>query len=127
MIVSDTDCVIDYLRDRAPNGGAIWRARRDRELGLSTVTVFELYFGAPSGRRFDEVTRFLARCSILPVTAEAARQAALDGAALASAGRRLDVPDLLIAGVAKSLGLSLITRNVRHFSRVDGLTLLDPN
>jgi len=127
VIVSDTDCIIDYLRDRAPNRGAIWRARRDRELGLSTVTVFELYFGAPSGRRFDEITRFLTRCSILPVTAEAARQAALDGAALAGAGRRLDVPDLLIAGVAKSLGLALITRNVRHFSRIQGLELLDPN
>ena len=91
------------------------------------MTVYELYFGAPEGRRSHELAGFLAGCSILPVSAEAARQAALDGAALAAAGNKLDVPDLLIAGVAKSLGLPLITRNIRHFSRIEGLRLLDPN
>jgi tRNA(fMet)-specific endonuclease VapC len=63
---------------------------------------------------------------MLAVTPEAARLAAIDGARLQAEGQRLDVPDLLIIGAAKEAGLGLVTRNVRHFGRIEGLTLLDP-
>ena len=41
-------------------------------------------------------------------------------------GARLEDCDLLIAATALSVGLTLVTRNVRHFERITGLSLLDP-
>ena len=50
-------------------------------------------------------------------------------ASLESEGKPLDEPDLRIAAIALSRSLILITGNVRHFERVDGLesqNWLDP-
>jgi tRNA(fMet)-specific endonuclease VapC len=38
-------------------------------------------------------------------------------------GQRLDEPDLRIASIAVSRGLTVVTGNVRHFSRVPGLAV----
>ena len=126
LILADSDCCIDYMLGRAPREGAIWRARRSADLAVSAVTVYELYFGAPEGERHEEVRGFLAGCRAIALSSEAARLAAVEGARLQGAGQRLDVPDLLIAGTALELGLPLVTRNTRHFGRIAGLTLLDP-
>jgi tRNA(fMet)-specific endonuclease VapC len=40
-------------------------------------------------------------------------------------GTPLDDIDLLIAGIALDQGLVLVTRNRRHFERIDGLTVED--
>lgn len=95
-------------------------------LAISSVTVYELLFGAQDRGR-KETEAFIARVDVFPVTAGSARLAAAQGARLASQGRSLDVPDLLIGGVALERGLALITRNVRHFGRIEGLALLNPN
>ena len=40
--------------------------------------------------------------------------------------RKMNLGDSLIAGTALVHGLVLITRNIRDFSRVEGLTVIDP-
>ena len=40
-------------------------------------------------------------------------------------GKRVDDADVLIAATALTYGCPLVTANVRHFSRFDGLDLLD--
>lgn len=40
-------------------------------------------------------------------------------------GKLIGPNDLLIAGHARSLGLALVTSNLREFTRVDGLTCED--
>ena len=126
LVVTDTDCAIDFMKGRAPQRGALWRARRNRELGVGAITVYELFFGATTQEQREEVSGFLRGCTVLPVTGTAAKQAAIHGARLAAAGSRLDAPDLLIAGTALDLGAPLVTRNIRHFGRITGLALLDP-
>ncbi len=39
-------------------------------------------------------------------------------------GRRLDDFDLVIAATAMTLGYRLVTNNDKHFSRIEGLTLV---
>lgn len=60
---------------------------------------------------------------VLPFDAAAAEVYGPLRARLESEGRRLDEPDLRIASVALSRGLTLITGNVRHFSRVPDLSV----
>lgn len=126
VILADSDCAIDYLRGRAVLGGFFVTQLMNNQVAVSTITVFELLFGAQIRGRFD-VESILARVATLPVSEVSARLSAEEGSRLAASGNRLDTPDLLIAGVALEHGLSLVTRNRRHFSRINGLTLLDPD
>ena len=59
--------------------------------------------------------------TILPFDSPAASIYATLRADLEARGRRLDEPDLRIASIVLSNGLTLVTGNVRHFGRVGGL------
>ena len=59
--------------------------------------------------------------TILSFDAPAASVYATLRADLGARGRRLDEPDLRIASIVLSNGLTLVTGNVRHFARVGGL------
>ena len=61
-----------------------------------------------------------------PLSEEAALRAAEINRALARRGDPLPVPDLLIAGIALTLKLPLLTRNRRHFERIPELIVLTP-
>ena len=126
MILADTDSVIDFIHRRVTPDGAFMRNLAEDEIAISAVTVYELLFGAQERGR-SESESFIERVRVLPVTEGSARIAALHGSRLALEGNRLDVPDLLIGGAALDNGVALISRNVRHFSRIDGLVLVDPN
>jgi tRNA(fMet)-specific endonuclease VapC len=68
--------------------------------------------------------------SVLPFDKAAAEAYGPLRAELESIGKRLDGPDLRIAAIALSRDLTLVTGNVRHFSRVPGLRIenwLEPN
>lgn len=126
MILADTDCMIDFLKRKDPANSRVRAAFVAKELAVSAVTAYELYFGEPSGPGRADLDRLLREIDVLAVTQTRAAIAAEHGAALARAGMRLAVPDLLIAGTAIEAELPLITRNVRHFSRVPGLEIIDP-
>ena len=40
-------------------------------------------------------------------------------------GETIEIRDLLIGCIAREEGLSLLTRNVKHFRKIPGLTVLD--
>lgn len=126
MMLCDTDCVIDFLNGRLQSPGPFLDSLKARTLAVSTITVFELVFGAPDGRKRRELEEFLAQIPEMGLTPVAARLAAERGASLANTGQKLAVPDLLIAGTALEEGVALITRSRRHFDRIEGLTLLAP-
>ena len=126
MILADSDCAIDFLRGRVPLDGFFATQLMSNQIAVATITVFELLLGAQVRGRLD-VEDILARVDILPVSEISARLAAEEGSRLAASGNRLATPDLLIAGVALEYGLPLVTRNRRHFGRIDGLRLLDPD
>lgn len=126
VVFSDTDCIVDFLRNRAPANSRVRQALRSGILAISAVTAYELYFGEPEGPGRLALDELLDAIFVAPLTREAAALAGERGAALAASGMRLATPDLLIAGTALLAGAPLITRNVRHFGRVDGLELVDP-
>ena len=106
--------------------------RRLRELPtaqwcISAVTRAELRFGVarrPEASRLAQVVD--AFLSVARTEAWDARAADAHGylrAVLASKGKRIGDFDEMIAAHALALGSTLVTDNVRHFSRVDGLRI----
>lgn len=123
----DTDICI-YLIKKKPSS-VIQRLRRipNSEVCLSTISVFELQFGVENSQSAERTQRalnqFLAPIqTILSVDEAAAAEAAKIRADLKKRGLPIGPYDLLIAAVALSQGLTLVTNNIREFKRVEGLS-----
>ncbi len=97
------------------------------EQATTTITLGELLYGAArrdSERLTHQVRAVVSSATtILPFDAEAAEIYGPLRARLEREGRRLDEPDLRIASIAISRGLTVVTGNVRHFARVPGLAV----
>ena len=85
----------------------------------------ELYFGAYKGVRTNETLRNYERLrfEVLPLTSDDAMRAAEIRAVLQRQGTPIGPYDTLIAGQALARDLTLVTRNIREFERVEGLRL----
>lgn len=93
------------------------------DFGISSIAAFEISFGA---HRHAQTQKYLERfdrlqLEILPFTESDARAAGRLRANLLVAGTPIGPYDILIAGQAVARNLTLISRNVREFSRVEGL------
>ncbi len=98
-----------------------------QEQFTTSVTVGELVYGARRVGREDlavRVEQVVRRAqTVLPFDTLAARTFGAVKAALERSGIPLAEPDLRIASIALTRGLTLVTRNVRHFQRVPHLTV----
>ena len=97
---------------------------------VSSVAVFELWYGVAKSRRQDfnrkRLETFLAGPILaLPFEDHDARVAGSVRAALEAAGKPIGAYDVLIAGQALRHQLTLVTANVSEFSRVKGLDWQD--
>ncbi len=86
----------------------------------------ELRFGAEA-RRSQKLHRlirsFVKDVAVLAFDELAADRFALVAATLARRGEPIGAFDTLMAAHALSLGLTVVTNNTKHFSRVPGLTV----
>ena len=126
MYCFDTDVISAVLRRDPPLHLVRRLAALPAEQQFTTsITLGELIYGASKrgdaelGRRVHDVVVRLTE--VLPFDAAAAEFYGPLRAELESKGRRLDEPDLRIASIALSRDLTVVTRNVRHFSRVASL------
>ncbi len=122
-IVCDTDALIDYFAGAGPLVPAVRRLLERGTLAVTTVTLFELACGARTQDERGDIRRLSTTARILDVTPAAAWEAARVWRHLRETGRPLNTADVLIAGCCLAEGLSLLTRNTEHFSRVPGLAL----
>ena len=124
----DTNLCIRVLRDRPPEARARFNAEAEA-LCISAIVLTELLHGAAKSARPLEnrrgVERFAARLAVLDFDAEAAAHAADIRAVLERSGQAIGGYDLLIAGHARSRGLTVVTGNLREFTRVEGLRCED--
>ena len=133
MFLVDTD-VLSLLRrpDRSPAVGRWIAQQRTTDLYMSVVSVAEIERGiARQGPRDPAFAGVLAAWldtvlslygeRILPVDASTARRWGRLSGALGHEGT-----DLLIAATAIEHGLTVVTRNVRHFEPT-GVPVLDPS
>ena len=123
MIVADSDVLIDALRGREEARQRIALELKAGALATTVVSVFELSSGARSRRERDKVEKLLGAMTILPLDSAAAAAAAAARQALEARGQPIGMADYLIAGICLSRSAVLLTRNRKHFERVDGLRL----
>ena len=122
MTFLDTSAVIELLRGAKPP------ARRESEtIGISTIVEEELWIGVYHGggeREERRVKEFLQQVEIFTFDQSAARSAAKVVARLWKLGRPIGDLDAQIAGHSLALEQPLLTANLQHFQRVEGLTVI---
>lgn len=120
----DADICIHVLRRRGPDLRDKF-AKAVGRISMSTVTLTELLVGVAKSQnpilRHEELLRFRARLDLLDFDEQAAAHASDIRASLERNGQKIGPLDTLLAGQARSLGLTVVTANVREFSRVEGL------
>ena len=113
---------------RAPSGpvAAKLRTTGTDRVCCSIVVAAELRFGVErrrAARLRATVEGVLERIGVLPLDAPADRAYATLRTALEAEGKLIGANDMLIAAHALGAGLTLVTDNVREFSRIDGLVI----
>jgi len=101
----------------------------DSKVCVSSITKFELRYGALRSNFSEKIQAqqeyFLSRFVSLPFDDVAHGLAASIRADLTRAGTPIGPYDLLIAAIALSHDLILVTHNTREFSRISGLKIED--
>jgi tRNA(fMet)-specific endonuclease VapC len=125
MWLLDTNICIYLIKRRPERVLQRLRALDISTVGVSSITVAELQYGVAKSARPDEnalaLAALLAPLDVLAFDDSAAAVYGAVRAALERAGTPIGSLDLLIAAHARTLGRTLVTNNVREFSRVDGL------
>jgi tRNA(fMet)-specific endonuclease VapC len=122
----DTDTVIYTVKNRPQRVRKVFE-QHSSQMGISTVTSRELIYGAEKSsqaeRNLADIAEMAARLEVLPFDTAAAAHFGQIRAELAKTGRPIGPYDQMIAGHARSLGLILVTNNVREFKRIPGLRI----
>ncbi len=99
------------------------------DCGISSVTLYELLSGVERCQRPDtekrKVEAFIEPLHLLPFDDDAAQHTARIRWYLEQRGKIIGPYDLMLAGQALSLEISLVTHNTREFRRVPELLLED--
>jgi tRNA(fMet)-specific endonuclease VapC len=126
MVCLDTSVLVALIRkDQAAIDGLTAEAERGGTVSTTVVNLCELYSGAYGSqnpqKELAKVQDLVSDLGLLELDAGAAKRYGelLNDATL----RRAPIGDfdLIIASIALEQGEKLVTRNVKHFSRVPGL------
>jgi tRNA(fMet)-specific endonuclease VapC len=125
MYLLDTDSVSYALRGHGQVATRI-REHKPSEIRISAITLAELRYGADrkgSKRLHRLIDGFVSDVEAVPFDAAAAAEYGRISALLIKRGSQIGQFDVLIAAHAIALGYTLVSNNVRLFSRVTGLTI----
>ena len=127
----DTNILVYVLNARPQHQAVLDRFNQHdaHHLCLSSITLAELRFGVAQSTQHDatqrKLDRIVATLNVAPFEDRAARSYGVLRAQLQAAGTPIGPLDTLIAAHAQSLGLTLVTNNLREFSRVSNLRVED--
>jgi len=128
--ILDTNILIDILNDNPVVMEKLARVGIHK-CCMSTISLHELYYGAQLAREkkeeyfvkeMNKISRLIEDIDVHPLAADGKDYAKIKHL-LKEQGNMIDDFDIVIAGQAISEGLTVVTDNVKHFNRIEGLKL----
>lgn len=130
MLILDSNTISYYFRGD-PQVVPRLQAQRPADVGVPAIVEYELRYGLlrlpqeAATPRLAALAQLLQPMQRLAFDSECAAQAARIRAELEAKGTPIGPHDILIAATALRHQSTLVTRNVREFSRVPGLQWLN--
>jgi tRNA(fMet)-specific endonuclease VapC len=127
----DTCVLVDVMRGAKKHYQLRFEAELEvgASLHLSPIVAHELELGVLLSARPEHHRRLVEQlCSAMvrhDWTLDDAHEAAKVRAELQWAGEPIETPDVFLAGQARRRGWTVVTSNLKHFSRVAGLNYTD--
>jgi tRNA(fMet)-specific endonuclease VapC len=125
----DTDTCIAIIKGKPASVLKKLRGKSVGQVGISSITLGELAFGAAKSGRRDEaqaaLAEFLLALEIASFDSDSAASYGQLRASLEKRGTPVGPLDTLIGAHALALDVILVTHNTREFSRIDTLRLED--
>lgn len=126
----DTNIIVGYLRDKPGKRELIKRLFTEGDLAVAIITSGELEYGARKAENYNSEKKRINQCfedlgiEVLPLIKTTMQLYAKIKRSLEMKGSGLDDFDLLIGATAMENGITLVTDNTRHFSRISGIAIL---
>lgn len=126
MFLLDTDTIIYSLKDNE-NVKKNLRQYYNDPIKISVMSLMELYYGAYKSKKVEsnlaKIKTLENSLEILFLGKETVEIFGSCKARLENKGFPLDDFDLIIASISLAHNLVLVTNNVKHFKRIEGLKL----
>lgn len=123
----DTNICIYIIKRQPPQVLDKFRTLDLSDVGISSITIAELEYGAYKSQRTEQnriaLNQFLMPLEIVPFDEQATQTYGQVRSQLERQGIVVGSLDMLIASQAISLGFILVTNNVRELSRIPGLII----
>lgn len=123
----DTDICIYIIKKNPPSLAKKFQKLRPGDVAISSVTLAELQYGVAKSQYHEKnqaaLNEFTLPLEIVPFDEHAAILYGVLRNQLEKNGMPIGPLDLLIAAHAKSLEMTLVTNNVKEFSRVEKLVV----
>jgi len=117
----DTSVFIEYFRGKRKAEEYLQGVDRIR---CSVISAAEIIQGARNKKELQSIRRFVERIEVIPLKSTVGDQM-LSLMVAHHLSHGLQIPDTLIAATAMEENLTLVTGNIKHFSFIKGLKLLD--
>lgn len=124
----DTDWVIDFLKGKKEIVDTLLSLEK-KGLAISVISIAELYEGVYSSdnqnQKMNGLNNFLSGVKVFVIDDEIAKIFGKRRQELRKTGKLIDNFDLLIASTCLFYDLTLMTNNLNHFARIEGLKLYE--
>ncbi len=124
-MILDTSAIIDFLRGKPDIAEKIKKLNeRNIPLYLTSIAIFEIFKGTmavDNEKELKKIHLLLESLGVLSFDASSAKEAGIIHKTLKMKGQIIDPEDSMIAGIAKINREPILTKNVKHFGRIDAL------
>lgn len=122
-MVVDTSIFIEFLRAKDKSKTTLFQIPEDREIFISSVTLYELYIGANTPEKINDIKILTEDLPVLDFNGDTAIKAAEVYHQLRRENKIIEFRDIFIAATCLSNRSSVKTLNKKHYDRIKDLVV----
>jgi len=126
-VILDSSIIIQHARTHNKRNSLLAKSEQIFDHNLSVISIYEIELGAYRAGRTSDIDILKKSFIVLPLTKEIARRAARLDVDLIRRNLQIGIKDTFIAATCLTHNLPILTVNIRHFDRIDGLEIIDLN
>ncbi len=124
-MVIDTNIFIEYLRAKNKLDTTLQRLSDQYDWHVSSVTIYELFMGANTEKKKEEIKILTSDLILLPFTYDTAMKSAEIYNDLKIRNQIIEFRDIFIGATAIVNDLPVLTLNTKHFERIDEIKIYE--